>query len=252
MIRLSTLAINLGRTFLYMALLAAFAIFSNCRTPRHTAKGEAIEHIVTIWKFKNNKDTPYLNIPTKAWYFDSLGLTQLCEIVTIDSGDNHSTKIQTMGYRFVDMKKNWIYEYSSLSDTAVIRKSYAYTNTTDVEGGWLFDYRSSLALDSIYSITDTTIDHVLYKHYVVRYAYNNVPCIGDCLFRTDQPQTFFQIDPNLGAKLGLPMVAIRTYPVANPHPTFSQKINFVSRTLPDSVVKIFNAWKENENKFPLK
>jgi len=120
--------------FVYFILV--LAIFCNCKGAHRIANtGEAVEHVTTFWKSANNIDTPYLSITQKAWYQDSIGITQICGINFVTINNVQSVNIATIGYRFKNLKKKWAYEYSSLSDTALIERKYRYADTTHFTGG---------------------------------------------------------------------------------------------------------------------
>ncbi|MDP1763387.1 MAG: hypothetical protein Q8L07_05805 [Sediminibacterium sp.] len=150
------------------------------------------------------------------------------------------------------MKKKWAYEYASFSDTASVERKYRYTDTTKYSGGWNFANRTPLPVDSFDFLPDTTIDAVAYKRCKVSYIFNQTRFEGIGLLRCDKKNTHFQIDTAISNKIGCPLVSFRYYPINNPHSRLDSKVKFISNYLPDSVVRVFAAWKRNENIDPVK
>ena len=236
------------KPFFIAGLICSVALISNCKSIHNTiATGEIYNNVRTFWKFENNIDTPYIKLSEKAWYKDSIGITEICRIWFIQSVDaKESIEIKTIGYRFVDLKKNWAYEYIDFSDTASIKSKYRYTDTTIFSGGWNFGHRTPIAVDSFLVLPDTTINSITYKQCKLRYLFNKIMWGGICLFRCDLKNMHFQIDTALSNKIGCPLVSFRYYPLENPHARLDREVKFISNQLPDSVIRVFAAWKRNE------
>jgi hypothetical protein len=152
--------------------------------------------------------------------------------------------VETQGYRFVDLKKKWVYEYVGFTDTASVKRKYRYTDTTFFSGGWNFANRTPSAVDSFSYLPDTTINAITYKRYKVSYLFNKARYGAICLLRCDKKNTHFPIDTAISNKVGCPLVSILRYPINYPHSKIEQEVKFVSNYLPDSVVRVFTAWKK--------
>lgn len=239
--------------FLIVGFFFAIALFGNCKGSRYISlSSEAVERVSTFWKTINNIDTPYITLSEKAWYQDSIGITQICRIWFVETDSGRSVNIIPIGYRFVDLKKKWVYEYVSFSDTATVERKYRYTDTTKYSGGWNFANRTPLPVDSFHFLLDTAIDAVAYKRCKVSYIFNQNRFEGIGLFRCDKKNTHFQIDTAISNKIGCPLVLFLRYPINNPHSKIGMEVKFISNHLPDSVVRVFAAWKRNENIDPVK
>jgi len=237
---------------MFMCFILALAIFSNCKTAHRIATtGEAVEHLTTFWKNANNIDTPYISITQKAWFQDSIGITQICGINFVTINNVQSVNISTIGYRFINLKKKWAYEYNSLSDTALIEPKYRYVDTTHFMGGWNFVNRISHLVDSFRLLPDTTIGAITYKQANASFLLNKTRYKGICLFRCDIKKTDFHINTVISNQMGYPLVFLRTYPEQNPHARSDEEIKLVSNHFPDSIVKVFAAWKKNQIRFPV-
>jgi hypothetical protein len=236
--------------FVYFILV--LAIFCNCKGAHRIANtGEAVEHVTTFWKSANNIDTPYLSITQKAWYQDSIGITQICGINFVTINNVQSVNIATIGYRFKNLKKKWAYEYSSLSDTALIERKYRYADTTHFTGGWNFVNRISHPVDSFRLLPDTTIGAIIYKQANASLLLNKTRYKSVFLFRCDVKKTNFHINTVISNQIGCPLVFLRIYPEQNPHARSDEEIKLISNHFPDSIVKVFDAWKKNQIRFPV-
>lgn len=233
--------------FVIVGFAFAIALLGNRKAFHDTTlRGEAIERVSTFWSFRNNIDTPYITLSEKAWYQDSIGITQICSIFSVETDTSRSINITTIGYRFVDLKKKWAYEYTGFSDTASVKRKYRYTDTTFFPGGWNFANRTPSAVDSFSNLPDTTINAITYRQCKVSYLFNNVRFRGICLLRCDKKNTHFQIDTAISNKVGCPLVSILRYPINSPHSKIGQEVKFISDHLPDSVLRVVAAWKRNE------
>jgi hypothetical protein len=243
----------MNHLFTIVGFAITTALVGSCNSSRHiNFQGEAITNVATFWKVENNMDTPYFKLPEKAWYHDSLGITQICRIWFATAADNSkSTYIETMGYRFVDLKKKWAYEYISLSDTASVRRKYRLTDTTLFSGGWNFTHRTSVPFDSFQYLPDTTIDAVIYKQCKVSFVFNKNRWEGIGLLLCDNKNTQFQLNTVISSKTGCRLVSFRQYPIENSHARFDMEVKFISNYLPDSVARVFAAWKRNEKIYPV-
>ncbi len=242
----------MNRIFIIAGFAFAVALFSNCKGVRNiTLSSEAIEDVSTFWKFKNNIDTPYITISEKAWYQDSIGITQICSIWLVETDTSKATTIKTTGYRFVDLKKKWAYEYANFTDTASVKSKYKYTDTTVFTGGWNFVNHKPISVDSFDFLPDTIINAIAFKQCKVNFKANQFGFEGIGLFRCDKKHTRFKLDTVISNKIGCPLVSLRMYPINNPHAIFKHEVKFISNNLPDSVLKVFTAWKRNETIYPV-
>ncbi|MES2332637.1 MAG: hypothetical protein V4539_23720 [Bacteroidota bacterium] len=237
---------------IFTSLAFAIAIFSNCKGVRNiSSSGEAIENIGTFWETKNNRQIPSVVIPEKAWFHDSIGITQMCGFNTFETDTGKTITLKTYGYRFVDLKRKWVYEYPVFSDTAQIKRKYRYTDTTILVGGWKFDYRKPSPSDSVVMLSDTTINDITFKQCKTSYVFNDVRWQGMGLFRCDRKKTNFQMDAALSNEVGCPLVFFKSSLMTDPRSSFSTEIKFISNNLPDSVIRVFAAWKKNESTYPI-
>lgn len=185
------------------------------------------------------------------WYQDSVGITQISIIRSIQDDTKDTVFPETVGYRFVDMRKKWAYEYKSLSDTAQITKKYAKADSASNIGGWNFYRRSSIKFDSLQFVNDTSINGITYlKHRYVQY-FQGRKLVSEILSRCDKKGSLFQLDVGVSNATGCPMVKGSELTPDGRFIVSSSDIEFISKEIPDSVQKVFAAWKRNVSKHPV-
>lgn len=237
---------------MFVRYIFILIIFSNCKiTHRSVDSGEVVENVNTFWKTVNGVDIPYIKISQKAWYQDYFGITQICQINFVTNSSGQSINISTIGYRFLDLKKKLAYEYNCLSDTAIIKRKYRYSDTTHFLGGWNFVNRLSHQIDSFRLLSDTTINNINYKQAKANFLINKTRYESICLFRCDIKMSNFQINKVISNLIGCQLAFIRNYPVENPQSKNDEELKFISNHFPDSIVKVFVAWKKNELLYPI-
>ena len=94
---------------------------------------ECLRNHFTVYNVFKNEAKLDFDMSEDLWYQDSVGITQVCIITDMQTESIDTTFVRTLKYKFIDMRKNWIYEYQNLSDTAAIAAKYS-NNTT--KAGW--------------------------------------------------------------------------------------------------------------------
>jgi hypothetical protein len=234
--------------FLVNYLIAALA----CKSGKPAVySGESVEQITSFWQAKNN-DTTQTSMLEHAWYRDSIGVTQVCGMFTEETDTSSIVTIRTIKYRLVDLRKMWAYEYLTFTDTAQITRKFKITESERYGGGWNFAFRTPHAVDSFRVLPDTTIDAIAYKRCNLSYIFNDARFDGSGLARCDKNGTAFEIDTAISTKIGCSLVFLRISPRFNPHSGIDRRIKFVSNNFPDSVARVFTAWKKNESLYPVR
>lgn len=221
--------------------------FGYCSTIKEkSTKDYAIERISTFWIKNDNRYTPIV-ITEKVWLKDSIGITQICGIFTTEKEKEVSTNIRTVGYRMVNLRKKWAYEYSDFSDTAKILRKFSYNDTTQVIGGWNFTNPKPIQIQKFIFLPDTIINSSILKQGKVTFNFNGISFGGYCLFNCQMKGRYFELDQKLSKKGGCPLVYFSSSPITDSNAKFEQEIKYVSDSFSDSVNKVFIAWRRNEN-----
>lgn len=212
------------------------------------------EHLLlknTSYRVVNNKAQVQITFQNNVWYQDSVGITQLTGLGVGDTESRDSIYTIPLGYRFVDMRKNLVYEYNSLSDTATIIKKFANPDRVGLPGGWGFFRRSLIKFDSIRFLNDSIINGVNYKKYQYIKEFNGVKLLSEMITRCDRKGTLFHLDVGLSNAVGCPVVKSTTMTIDGKFPSSSVEIEYISNSIPDSVKKVFQAWKRNVDLYPI-
>lgn len=205
----------------------------------------------TSYRIVNDSAVVQVAFTENVWYQDSIGITQLSAIRSIQYGSRDTIFPITVGYRFVDMRKKWAYEFRSLSDTAEIVQKWNKVDSITLTGGWNFFRKAFIQLDNLQTIGDTSINGIKFLRcrYVQSIDTRKVP--GEALFRCDKKGTIFLLDVGVSNKVGCPLVKGTSFTPDGKMPTQSVEIQFLSNQFPDSVRRVFTAWKRNEMQHPV-
>jgi len=224
--------------------------FCKCKTSKSIVSrhGESLELITTFDIFRTGRDSSALIMRQKVWCQDSIGVTEICAIRFERTDTTSVTSTPTLGYRYINLKEKLAYEYASFSDTATFKKKYRYSDTTTFVGGWNFNKSMNYPVDELQPLADTVINGIIYKRYKFKYREMQE---GIYWVRCDKKDTFFQLVKSLADKVGCTPVFVGTFPTNTPKNIYSHELKFISNYLPDSVQKIFAAWKKNETKYPV-
>lgn len=201
----------------------------------------------------NNKAKEILTVTDNFWYQDSIGITQFTGVQAIQRDSVTSFSTILLGYRLIDMRKNWIYEYRTLSDTAAIVRKYdkAHSIAMEMAGGWNFYRAATIQFDSLRLAGDTNINGIHYKKYRLVQLFQGRRLQGEVLARCDKKGAPFFLDVGISNAIGCPMVKGSSLTSDGRFPTSSVEIEFLANTFPDSVKRVFTAWKHNIQKYPV-
>ncbi len=230
------------------------ALMSCAISSKHPANAQA-EHVrvrTTSYHIANNEATAYLSFANNVWYKDSVGITQMTAIQSVGTPTTDTIFTATIGYRLVDMRKKWAYEYRNLSDTAAIMKKIVLTDSVLLIGGWNF-FRpfDIIVYDSLRSVGDTTISGIRYARYRLRQLFGGNQYLSEELFRCDKKGSIFTFSKKLSDEIGCPLVKRTTLTPDGKFPVNSGEIEFVSNNFPDSIQRVFAAWKRNVQLYPV-
>ena len=220
------------------------------------------EVVISCLKFYDPKLNDYVknNLywpDTKIWYKDSMVIEQIPGLyMNTDTNGIETRWVKTEYYTFIDLRTKSFYDYSSFSDTAGLIKKYIQADSTPVSGGWNFyaqrDWPGQL---TPVSLSDTLIDNIVYKRIQVikepdSTQQNKKIWIG--YLNCDRKNTLFMFDKSLSKTTGCPIVRFDEQPL--PEFVFrpvSAQIEFISDTLSNDELKVFNAWEKNAKNNPV-
>jgi hypothetical protein len=229
-------------------------VLLSCGTSRTHTSDRPEEHLQirrTSYSIANNEATEYLAMIDNVWYQDSVGITQLSGIKSMQVESKTILSSILLGYRFVDMRRKWVYEYKTLSDTATIIKKQGNADSVELAGGWNFFRKAAIQFDSLRVIGDTSIDGVQYQRHRYAQHFAGKTLRSEILSRCDRKGTIFHLDVGVSNAIGCPMVKGTSLTPDGRLPTQSVEIEFISNIFPDSVRRVLAAWKRNVELYPV-
>ena len=234
---------------MFFILVIAFS----CSSVRNgVADIEVINFETIIYDLSQDSSiVPALTIQQKVWRKDSLAIEEVksLKIVSDDKGTRQTTVLE--GFRFNNLRSKTVYEYKTFSDTATLsRKYFLDDSSVSIQGGWNFRFKRNVEFSkSPEHLNDTLIDRVIFKR--LRVYVKNSKIFMDCYFRCDKKNTFFTHDLLLSKKVGCPLVKFLTYSPIRKNPGQSAEISFLSDSLTNEELKVFDAWEKNLKKYPV-
>jgi hypothetical protein len=239
-----------------LLILNPLLLLISCKTQESNMPEECLRLHHTVYNTFKNEAKLDFDLSENLWYQDSVSITQICGIRDIQTASIDTTFVETLLYRLIDMRKNWIYEYQNLSDTAIIVASYAKADSISfrLPGGWPFfksKSKDTLSIDSLRFICDTTLRGAPSKKYTYIQKYNSSKIFVEAFTCCDRKGTRFQYDSMVGKAIGCPIVKKFMF---NEDRTIVQRIReieYLSNVFPDSIKRVFAAWKQNVLKYPV-
>jgi len=223
----------------------------SCKTHSSNKPEEYLQVHRTSYRVVNNEAIVQVSVSDNVWYQDSVGITQLSGIGVGQSASRDSLYVIPLGYRFVDMRRKWVYEYRNLSDTAEIVQKYGNADRMSLTGGWGFNRKSVIKFDSLRAMGDTTINGIEYQKHRYIQDFQGTKLLGETLSRCDRKGTIFHLDVGLSKATGCPVVKGTSWTRDRRFISSSVEIEFVSNLFPDSVKHAFEAWKRNVELYPV-
>jgi hypothetical protein len=184
----------------------------------------------------------------KLWFCDSAVIQDLHNIKrSTDTANKVTVKLEVFAYRYVDLIKHTVYDYSSLSDTARLIKKSALPDSMFMDYGWNFSSNKLFEIvgDPIL-LKDTTIENLRYKRakfYTKGLDSNKFYQIG--YFIHDTRGNLFSLEKPFSQKLNCTMTKVFSYKVGNSIPFASQEIEFLSNKLTQQEKSVFSSWKRS-------
>ena len=202
-------------------------------------------------EFINEAIVPDINI----WFMGNLVIQEIKTINVRDSFGVRTKRTPVAYYLFIDRSSRSFYHYASFIDSATILDKYTQADTASLRGsgGWAFYRRHSLGITGTpHELGDTLINKIVYKRVKVVVERAHRPLTIICYFRCDKRGTMFLFDKEFSEKMGCPLTRLESFP-SSPHSIASlDEIAFIRDGLTKEERKVFEAWKQNLKKYPIR
>ena len=196
---------------------------------------------------------PLLATDYRIWYKDSLVIEEIKLIrFMTDTAGKKSTDVTVTHYTFVDLKSKSFYDYKNFSDSAGMVKKYSQPDSIPVNGGWNFYFKRDVEyIGSPQIVDDTIMSEIRYKRVKFNTQKGKNVYISIGYFRCDKIGSMFKFDYSYSDKMGCPLVKIDEFPVTKGN-RMGAEIDFISDTLSEKELKVFDSWEKNEKKYPVR
>jgi hypothetical protein len=209
-------------------------------------KIEVVEYIVKqYYPDAPNLSKPFWDFREKCWFADSFAIEEIRQLnITENTKGIKSQRFDIRHYRFTDLRKQMIYEFNTFTDSAKLIRKYAYSDSVPVVSGWGFnkaknwEYKGNTEL-----IADTIYDNNPYKRAKITKVLNDIHYTLLCYFDCARSGTIFNMDPDLSAKTGCPLVKLYYFSPQKKGLHMTLEVKFISSSLTKEEKKIFDAWR---------
>lgn len=234
-----------------VAILLLSATCASIRTQVAFHRQGIIHHSLHLYD-RNGKPT-FMDL-SKVWYKDSSVIQEIHRTHEHDSGGVVRRWYTIMHYRYIDLRTRAIYDYKTFSDTARMFHKAALPDTMMRDYGWSFYSETMLNAKGIpESLSDTTIGDVIYKRIKFHFDWDDPQKkfkIG--YLKCDDRGNMFSLEKAYCRKVNCTMVKSFDYFYGNAKPFAFKEVNFVSDTLTNEELKVFEAWDKNTLLNPIK
>lgn len=228
----------------------------SCTSQNTLTKGGAILHTIRFYDSLTQQYTNEIVFPDmNVWYKNELFIEEIKTVETYrDTNGITTRKTPIAYYLFIDRNSKSFYHYSSFSDTARIIDKYMLPDTAVMRGlgGWPFyrNWDTNIA-GPLKTLTDTIINKVIYGRVQLPIISNGFLVTIIAYQRCDRIGSVFQIDKNLGNKLGCPVTRVDYLPSSADPTPLSEEISFLRDSLSKEELNVFKAWEKNIKKYPV-
>lgn len=189
----------------------------------------------------------------KIWYSNNY----IIEEITVVNHENNSvghdtTWVKISYYTFMDLDSKSFYDYTSFSDTARLINKFPEPDSSGAPG-WSFYIQNDISsTEPPQKLSDTVIREITYKRYkFINKTKDNGEQVHIAYSRCDKKGTLFQFDKKFSDKIGCPIVRVDLFAIPLNRYSLSKEIEFISNTLTEEEIKVFNAWERNARKYPV-
>lgn len=227
----------------------SFVLLSCSAKPQNINSG--IVRLKTV--FYDSKGAPSFTDYKEVWYRNSLTIEEVkrANFVTIDS--QTTMTFSTLLFRFIDLQENAFYDYNHFSDTALPFNKKHLPDSMMTDFGWSYYSHKVRRIQGVpQELSDTVIGLVSYKR--IRFNF-----FGDSLaivykigyYRCDGKGRMFSLEKKYSEKINCTMTKFDDFYFGSFSPFATTEIEFLSDSLTKEEHKVFDAWEQNEKKYPV-
>lgn len=231
--------------------------FSSCLSGPPPVTGKTMEVIEFTTRHYLPADTvltnPFWDFTSKIWFKDSFAIEEVRQL-NIEEGSKGVTcqSYDVLFYRFNDLRKGFIYEFSQFKDSAKLLRKYSSHDSITSIGGWGFHSIRHWDYQGITErMSDTLINRTLFKRAKIYRSVKDIPYVIFCYFNCDKNGTVFNMDPDLSKSVGCPLTKIYWSTPQKKGLHMTSEVKFLADTLTAEESKVFAAWEKFAQKNPV-
>lgn len=231
--------------------LVIIVVATSCHTISQSSITGNEGRVVKTTRFYNNNGDTVFNYPLEVWYRDSTAIELITGFHSFMDTNNVLTYSNPLQFcRYIDLKKDSMYDFLSFSDTAMLLRSGRLSDSIMKLAGWVFYSKKVRTLNGEPSfIGDTTIDGKTWKLGIFRFkgiddSHPN-KLVG--FFRCGEPHTWFALEHGYYEKSGCRMDRCLDYTPGQISPSGDIEITHEVMRLPDTVRAVYDAWDKRLN-----
>lgn len=239
-------------------LIAAIGVFlsacNHAETTRITpAKTDERGVLNLKTEFYDSNGEPTILMPTKTWYQDSAAIEEVVIISrATDTAGRTTVSYPIESYKYIDLKNKYWAEYKTFSDTARITRSGVLSDSLFIGHGWAFHINGLQMKSEPEVLADTVIGMVKYmriKFEKLKSKRTDTYVIG--YLRYDNKCKLFSLEKKFSSKVNCTMTRYDDFREGSLKPFASTELEFLSDTLSENELKIFDAWERYARSNPV-
>lgn len=234
-----------AKIFFYLVTI----LFSGCSLHGQDQQGIIIDHTYLFGTDSLRRTKPPLDIRYKIFFRNNQSIQEVPLIVFTSDSSGKKTVIKIKHYSYIDADKNACFNYGNFIDTAKAIKNYSDIDSVSKDGGWNFLSNAMFEYDSSKNLKDTTIKNINYGRIRLNKTSNGNNVYFILYYRCNKKETLIKLFKPLSDSIGCPIVRDDTF-IKN-QLFMTRELEFFSDKLSNEELKIFDAWKKNEEKYPV-
>lgn len=227
--------------------------FASCTSMAQTDQPGKLGEVQMKTHFYDAKGNPTFTDLLRVWYKDSAVVEEMHRTNTVTAAGVTTVTYPVILYRYIHLRTKTMYDYKSFSDTAKIINKAVLPDSLMEDYGWSFYSDKILRIKGAPEpLSDTIIDNITYKR--AKFSFERHDPKKNFLIgylRCDGKGLLFSLEKAYSRQLNCTMVKFFDFQVGRERPYASQEIDFVSDTLTQEELKIFDAWQRNAKENPV-
>jgi len=191
----------------------------------------------------------------KIWYKDSVAIQEIHRINLSNNSSKTPPQVtySVILYRYMDLKNKALYDYKTFSDSAVMQNKASLPDSGMRDYGWSFYSEVLRRIQGTPEpLSDTILGNVTYRRTRFHFTHDDPKksfIVG--YFRCDGVNEMFSLEKSYSHKIGCVMTKFSEFGVDQINPFATIEVEFISDSLNDRELGVFQAWGTNAKQNPI-